>query len=229
MTRDDGYATAAMAALSLALSLVVAAVVVRSAAEFRLATAAVRNLEGEYRLDAAQTRATLLVLHQSSAAPLAWSDDQDGEHFDFLAEPESPKLAADRAVEVLGLDRLKALGVRDAQALQLRLSSLAGEPSVFNRESSPAWQQCAPSIVSPFGGSSTVPHISFVPPARGNIIWHAGEVWRIRATDGRGWADDRIVRFTGMAARPAAIVDRRISRQSRTSIDCAAIVGEAPL
>ena len=76
-----------------------------------------------------------------------------------------------------------------------------------------------------------MPRAAAVAPVdQGEVSWRIGEVWRLQISGaGDGWADDRIVRFTGDPTHPAAVVERRLARGSGKAGVCDRLFAAGPL
>jgi hypothetical protein len=224
-TSDAGFATPAAAVVSLALAMVATAVTAGGVMQLRLARADMARAEVESVLDGAQQRAALAMLSGGSATRLRWTL-ADGGGVQMLAESEAAKLNL-AAATVLNDATLSKLGVTDAAALRARLvavSATAPSADIEAADPAPLWRVCGRSLISRLGTATRQPTLTAQVPKGGPVAWRIAEVWRLRATSVDGWVDDRLVRFTGDPARPAAVVERRLYRTSGGGDRCDAIL-----
>jgi hypothetical protein len=224
-TGDAGFATPAAAVVSLALAMVATAVTTGGVMQLRLAHADLARAQVESTLDGEQQRGVLVLLGGGPPARFRWASST-GDGVQMLAEPEAAKLSVGSAS---GIDdtTLSKLAVTDAEALRSRLKSLSAsaQPEDIEAEDfAPLWRACARSLVSPLGSATQTPRLRSQSPKTGLQAWRIAEVWRMRATSADGWVDDRLVRFTGDPARPAAIVERRLYRSNGGGDRCDAIL-----
>ncbi len=223
-----GYATPAALVLCVAVASVAAAMTGRALGELRLAHADLRRMQAEYDLDGAQLAAGAGVVRSRVPGPYLWTFATDNGWVETLAEPEVKKIGPATAAALSDAE-LSAFGVADAAALRARLQAqrVAAEPvAVAALDPAPLWQACAPSIVSPYGGADHVNYIAPQAPGPGPDpqSWRIGETWRIRVTTSAGWRDDRIVRFTGDAHHPVAVVSRQLTRPAGESTPCPSLL-----
>lgn len=215
---DSGYATPAALVLSLALSIVAVALVGRSTALLRLTEADLERTQVEFGLDGAHLAAAAAIVRTGAGGPYRWTFSTDIGWVDVLAEPEAEKLTPAAASE-LSDERLLSFDVRDPARLKQRLRAIQLlEPTdIASLDDGVLWKRCGPSLVSSFGAAQAfVPKPLDEPISAGQVdpAWRIGEVWRISITTASGWRDDRVVRFTGDARGPAAVVARWFSRTS---------------
>lgn len=223
---DDGFATPAAAVVSLGLAVVASAITGLAVAELKSAQSDEAKTRVAYRLDGAQQQAALSVATDPKATRLAWSMPAVGGSADVLAEAEGSKLGVGDGAALDGAV-LTRLGVTDTADLRGRLQRLTQEQAIGgdleNADAALGWRVCARSLISVYGVAKTSPGFKSTLPAHGNVVVRMGEVWRIRvAAD--GWADDRIVRLTGDALHPAAVIDRRFYRRTVKEDRCAALL-----
>jgi hypothetical protein len=211
---DDGFATPAAAAVSLALALVAAALTTAAVSELRSAHADLVRTQDDYALDAAQTRAALGLIATTSSGRLRWTLPDGGE---VLAEPEADKLDLADAAK-LDDATLARLGVSDPDGLRRRLADLGGADAadVGLADAAPLWRACARSIVSPLGTATKILYAPAAMPSSSGVDWRIGQVWRIRTA----LADDRIVRFTGTPLDPAAVIERKVTQGGQETERC---------
>lgn len=221
---DGGYATAAALAVSLAVAILAAALVVRGVAALKLARADFRRSQAEYALSGAQALAAARLLKGSGPGRLAWSvgglDDKD---IALLAEAEAPKLRL-AAAGKLDDKALVALGADDPGAARRRLTSLdaasATPDQIEAADVGGGWKACAASAISPWGMAETIRLGAVREPNEEPGGARVGQVWRIRAATDDGWTDERIVRLIGRAESPSAMIWRRFGRGEGRGVTC---------
>jgi hypothetical protein len=219
---DAGYATASAIAVSAALAMIASAMAGLSAAELKSARGDLARLKAEAALGGAQQLAVVGILESSQQTRLRWTLQTDAGTADVLAEPEAAKIGFEQAAK-LPASQLGGLGVVDLDALRDRLAAAAGpesEASAAGLDDGPVWKACAPSLVSYYGTSKALALAKPQAPDRRAFDWRAGAVWRIRTAMADGWADDRLVRFTGDPGHPAAIIERSFSREGTADRQC---------
>ena len=221
--------------VSLGLALVATAVTGSAVAELRLARSDYRRGQAESRLDGAQAAAVLAVIGAGPSARMRWTIASGAGEVEVLAEPEAPKLGLQAAGD-LDDATLAKLKVSDRGALKARLRQLTAsqtaDQDLAAADASATWRACARSLVAVHGTAIKPPVLKARSPVPGPLTWHIGEVWRMRVTGGGPsaggtradrWTDDRIVRFTGDAEHPAAVVARRFARAAKGGDPCDAI------
>ncbi len=211
---DGGWATAAAMAYAMSLALMASALTALASAELRGARSELGTLKTQYALDEAHRLAVLAVMKTDKPARLRWSFQAQGIQFQALAESEPAKLSLDEAAR-LGDADFDKLGVKDAPALRGRLKAAIGqEVALGELDAAPRWRECAASLVSAFGQAKTLSMPAAGQPNEQRFDWRVSDVWRIRVTGDR-WSDERLVRFTGDAVEPAAVISRTLSRQTQ--------------
>ena len=220
---DAGYATAAAMAFGLSLALTAAALTTLASTRLHAARADLDRLAAERFLDGARQQAVQRILTSSKPIRLGWADKTQDAEVSLLAEPEAAKLGYEAAAKLEDAD-FKALGVNDADALRSRLAEAASGAdapvvSPADLDSSPVWRACAGSLMSFFGTAKSQTLTAPESPDDRAFTWRLGEVWRIR-TVGGGWAETTLVRFTGDAGRPAAVIARALARQTGGDRSC---------
>ncbi|MDR3509248.1 MAG: hypothetical protein P4L64_15245 [Caulobacteraceae bacterium] len=222
---DAGFATPAAAVVSLGLAVVASALTGAAVTQLRAARSDAARTQAEYLLDGLQAQAGLAALSSPKATRLAWTIAASSGAAEILAESESAKLGLAEAPDFDGT-MLAKLGVTDAGDVRRRVSALTPQqavgPALEAADAAPQWRACARSLISAYGMAKTQPKLTPSPPTTGAVVWRIGEVWRIRVT-ASGWADDRIVRFTGDLLHPAAVVDRRFYRRAEGRDRCEAL------
>lgn len=228
--RDGGYATPAALVLSLAFATVGVGMTANAARVLQMAKADLERSRFEHVMDGAHLAAAAAVVRSGEAGPFSWTSGSDLGPVLVTAEPEAEKLGLAAAAE-LDDTVLTALGVTDPAALRARLAAEADAETpvhVADLDAAPRWAECAPSILSPLGRAESATYAPRLEPTNGTRppAWRIGETWRIRIATTAGWRDDRIVRFTGDARHPAAIVTRRLSRTGGRGGECNEILSE---
>jgi hypothetical protein len=216
--------------LALGLSLLAVALVGRSVMMLRLAKADLKRAGAEYVLDGAHLAAAAAVVRAGEGGPYRWALPTDGGFAEVFAEPEADKVSPATAA-AWPETNFTALGVADVAGLKGRLAAVSGEPfaDVAALDAAPMWRECAASLVSSLGRrTGGAPRAPSEPRPRPETPdWRVGETWRVRVTTAVGWRDDRIVRFTGDARHPVAVVRRRLSRTNGGQGRCDAVLGAA--
>jgi hypothetical protein len=221
---DGGYATAAALAVSLAVAILAAALVMRGVAALKLARADFRRSQAEYALSGAQALAVARLLNSSSSGRLAWSvDGLDTQGVSVLAEAEAPKLRLAAAGD-LDDKTLAALGAVDPGEARLRLTGLeaatATPDQVEAADGGRAWRACAASVISPWGAARAVSLGPVREPDQEPGGARVGQIWRVRAATEDGWTDERIVRLVARAESPGAVIWRRFERGAGKGVTC---------
>jgi hypothetical protein len=207
--------------VSLALAIAVTAVMVRSTASLHAARADLERTRAAYALDGAAAAAEFAILQSRPANRFAWEASTELGVFSVLAEAETAKLPPSGAAQLDG-EMMTQMGVKDPSALAARLASLSGadlDAAIAAADPSRGWRACGRSLVSPWGRQAASSLSRSAAPDLAGESPHLGEVWRIRVTT-KGFADDRIVRLTGDAAHPAAVVERRLYRTNEKGDTC---------
>lgn len=226
---DAGYASAAALIVSLAMAMLAAGLVVRGVGMLKLARADFRKSQAEYALSGAQTLAVTRLLNSSRSGRLAWSvGGLDAHDITLLAEAEAPKLRLALAAD-LDDRALTDLGAADPDAARVSLARLdaatATPDQIQTADIAADWRACATSAISPWGAAQVVALGSTLAPDQEPGGARAGQVWRIRATTGDGWADERIVRLIGRAEKPSAVIWRRFGRTASGGVACTKTMG----
>lgn len=226
--REDGYATTAATVVCLSLAMMAAATMAFSLTELHRARTDLARTQAEASLDGAHAAAALAVAENPGTARLQWSLTTQDATFQILAEPEEQKMSLARAAD-LDDQSLAKLGASAPKAVKVALSQLATRndatvEGLRNADPAPRWRQCASTFISRGGRGQTLSLPPAIPPQSGPSVGHAGEIWRLRVSLG-GFADDRIVRFSGNPHSPAATVERWFYR-SRDPTDCAGLTSE---
>lgn len=217
---EAGYATPAALVFCLALSLMAAAAVGRTVATLRLARVDLAAMRTEYGLAGAHLAASAAVVRTAQEPPYHWTFTTDIGWVEAHAEPERDKLSL-AAASQLSDDKLRQFGVTSPEALRSRLADASADGlnrlgDVAELDTAPLWRTCAASLISPFGTADQAvvraPSVPVGGPGPEPQSWRIGETWRLATATEAGWRDDRIVRFTGDARHPTAVVMRRLAR-----------------
>ena len=221
---DSGYASAAALAVSLAVAILAAALVLRGVSALKLARADFRRTQAEYALAGAQALAATRLLTGSRPGRLAWSFGAlDSGDIAMLAEAEAPKLKLASAA-ALEDKMLARLGADDPREVRERLATLdagtATPDEIVAADPGAAWRACAASAVSPWGLADRLHLAPATAPGAVEGGASTGQVWRVRATTGDGWVDERIVRLIGRVERPSAVIWRRFGRGAGKGVTC---------
>ncbi len=226
-TSEAGFATPAALVLSLALALVGTAMVGRSVSLLVLAKSDLQRTRLEYAMNGAQLEAAATVVRAGLPGPFHWTSSTDLGWVDIRAEREADKLSLAK-VATLAPQMLMRFGVSDPAALQARLTVAASDDvvDVSGLDSARLWRACAVRFASTFGQKDAYAYAPDAQPLAGDRLplWRVSETWRIRVTTAAGWRDDRIVRFTGSAEQPAAIILRTISKGEGEGGRCESIL-----
>jgi len=224
--QESGFATPAATMVCLALALTTSAVMAASLSELKLSRAEFEHARIENLLAGAQQKAWLSTLGAGNAPRLAWVLSTTAEPVRALVESERAKISLAAASE-LEDSAYAPLAIQDLPALKAGLKKLSPAqalgPALERLDASPVWQACARSLVSPFGAAKALQLEPAQSPTGDAVNLHTGEVWRVRVATENGWADDRIVRFTGDALHPAAILKRLFVKQNGEGNRCEAI------
>lgn len=221
---DAGYATPAALVLSLAFATIGVSMVGNAARLVQLSKADLERSRFEHTMDGMHLVAAAAVVRSGQPGPFAWSPGSDLGPTLVTAESEAEKIDLATAAE-LDDTVFQALGVAQPMALRaalLREAEAQTPAHVADLDPAPNWRECAAAFISPFGQAERPRHVAPIEPDAANAppAWHIGETWRVRVATTAGWRDDRIVRFTGDARHPAAIVTRRLSRTGSRGGEC---------
>lgn len=206
--------------VGLTIALLAAGLLARSAADLRSARHDFQRLRIESALNGAHLVAASVVISSRREGPYRWTETTDIGRVEVVAEPEKTKLSPEAAA-ALPDAAFGQLGIVQADGLRERLVAAAtGQRHVLVSEldEAPAWRFCASSILSLFGEADELRYTPPTEPGPGPLpsSWHIGEAWLVTVATPDGWRDNRIVRFTGDARRPAATVTRRFFRTTTT-------------
>jgi hypothetical protein len=227
--KDAGYATVSAVVLSLALALMVSAMTARNLQLLALAHADLEHSRQQAILDGAHFEAAAEIVRSRVAGPYHWRFNSGDGLMDVVAEPEADKLSL-QAAAALPDSTLSGLGVLDPADFKARLAAAAADPASANvgdLDAAASWRACGASVVSPLGQQQSFAFMARQTPGDGPnpASWHIGEAWRVHIATLDGWSDDRIVRFTGDAQRPAAVVMRVLKKDRDSGGACDDLLG----
>jgi len=198
---QNGYATPLAMASCLVIAMTVGGLTAASIAQLRLARNDLGKLTAEYALAGEQLAAAHRLAVGGAGTRLQWLQDAPQGGVEVLAEAEAAKANFETA-------RRWPQVVRSAIGFS--------EPGDLGAGHS----LCGGSVVSAYGMADYPELPDALPPSdSGGGSAQPGELWRIRVS-GAGWVDDRVVRLTGHAARPAATIERRFYRGERIGDRC---------
>lgn len=205
-----GYATAAAVVIATGLAALAAAVTAAALADLRTEQAWARRDRDQRRLDSAQAAALEALLVQGGDGRLLWRTEIGGMTVQILAEPEGAKRSAASVAGPEDRPPSLALSAPDRWFAQLVESPSRGLFSLAQADPSEDWRRCGLSLVSPYGRAEAwqEPSPTQTPkPAAFNR--RAGQVWRVRAVQADGVAEDRVWRFTGKPGALTYLIERR--------------------
>jgi hypothetical protein len=212
------------------LALISTAMIAHSVAILRLSRADLTRKQIEYDLAGAHLTAAAILIRSGPGGPFRWSFGSDSGFINAVAEPEAPKI---KPVAAGGLSDgvFERFAVADTEDLKARLEASADavDVDVASLDASPAWRACAPAMISSYGAGS---HFTYAASREPTTVsetpaWRVGQLWRIALTSATGWRDERVVRFTGDAHHPVAVVARRLSRSDKGDGQCDEILAAA--
>lgn len=213
-----GYATPAALVFSVGLTLVATAMVGRSVELLRLSREDLKLMQTEYLLAGIHLSAAAAIVRTNRPPPYEWQIATEMGWVRIRAEPERQKLTL-AAAAALSDEMLDAFEISNTPDLRRKLLAAAGATARVNLaelDGSPVWRHCAASLISPYGAQEglvyAAPSEPVVAPNQAPPSWRIGEMWRLVTTTTTGWRDERIVRFTGDAGHPVAVVFRRLWR-----------------
>lgn len=230
---EAGYATPAAMVLSLAIAITALAVLSRATSELQIARADLARTQVAYALDGAQLLAAVQVIRSERPGPYRWTVPSEIGMTEATAFPEHEKLSLATAAAMPDAV-FTAFGVAEPARLKALLRAAADQresPEPPDMDPALDWRRCGGTLVSAYGEGTAFRYQKPNVPGPGDrpSTWHIGEVWRIAVTTDAGWRDERIVRFTGDARDPVAIVERRLSRIGGDWGRCETILAGLPL
>jgi len=214
---DGGFATAFAMAVSLAIAVSAAALVVRAETDLKAARSAFDRTAETYALDAVQEEAAL-ELQAAPQGALPSVSTVSGRRAEVTLQIEAGKIGAANAALVPD-EWLASLGVKDPSGLKakLRAARASGRMSLAtlsDLDPSPEWRACAADAISVAEGGGP-PVMGADPPS----LTLPASV-RLIATFPDGWTDDRIVRLSNDPQNPATVLDRRLYRRIAAAPAC---------
>ena len=222
---DAGFLTAVFGASALTLSVIALASVQLARSDYIASRRNWERLNDRYRADSLATLTAWRLMHTEQLAALHWREPFGDGTADIVAEPESRKLGLGAIDELRGQRRLAAIFGRETTDRVLpRLIDLgrrAQPPSrsdLLTADDARAWRACGLSVVSVHSQLTDDALVATRPVTSSAYRSRAGEVWRIAvAKNGRPLLDE-LVRFTGDAGQPIAVIDQTAGAAS--PIDC---------
>lgn len=212
MRGDDGFMTPAFGGVAIALALVAFASARLAQTEEIASRRGWEKTQELYRAEGVATIAAWRVLHMDGAPTLAWTEPTDLRPMAVWAEPEHRKLGLAEIGGQQGRSRLSALlGAQEAERLVSSLGTWSQPPSRLTLRSaspSPAWRACGLTLVSTQSRLTNNALSPVQTPVTAALDLRAGEVWRIAISSEGRLVLDRLVRFTGDAQRPVAVLDQ---------------------
>lgn len=218
-----GFATPMAMTMSLALTVTVGALAAAASQELVSARGDLSRSRAEYALAGAHLKAALRLENAAPRDRFRWTEDTELGPAEVVAEAELTKLSYLAAAE-LGPGWLRELGAGDTTRARLLLRESAGERKPGPLAAVGLNGPCASSAISGFGESMRLADGAAAAPERslgGQSL--LGQVWRVRIS-AAGWADDRLVRFTGDGRHPAATIARRLTRGEPMGERCDALL-----
>jgi hypothetical protein len=208
--------------MSLALTVTVGALVAAASQELAAARRDLVRSRAEYVLAGAHLQAALRLEDAAPGSRFRWTENTELGPAEVTAEVEQSKLSYRAGAELGG--GLRTLGAADAEQARRVLLQSAGEKQPGVLVKAGLTSPCAASAISAFGESAHLtdnPAKAPQPSLGGQAL--LGQVWRVRI-NADGWADDRLVRFTGDGRRPAAVITRRLARGEPMGEKCDALL-----
>lgn len=214
--------------IALSLSLVAAATVSAGVSSLRLARKELGRAQVVMTLNAAHSETLTILLTQASGPRLRWTIATGKGPVDILAERETIKLPLKDAAS-LSDEQFSKLDVVDAERLRARLRGLSVGGSsealdLVDLDTSAKWRACAASMISVYGRGARFAAPEVKTPSPTLTPTPPGDVWRVRASSGGLWFDERVVRLTGDVHHPAAIVERRSGRSVSAQVQCGEVI-----
>ena len=212
---DAGFLTAVFGASALALSVIALVSVQLARSDYIASRRNWERLNERYRAESLATLTAWRLMHTDQFAALRWQEPFGHGDADIVAEPEGRKLGLGAIDELRGQRRLAQIFGQDAADRVLpklvELSRRNAPPSradLLAVDDNPEWRACGLSVVSAHSQLTDDALVAAAPMASGAYRSRAGEVWRIAvAKNGRPLLDE-LVRFTGDAGQPIAVIDQ---------------------
>lgn len=219
---DAGFLTPVFGVVAVALGLIALASMQLARGDGVAERRDFERLQERYRAEGAAVTAAWRILHDRDSSALRWEETIAGQRFTILAEPEMRKLSIGEASAPRGRVRLaRLLGEDVATQVAAGAERLSRPPSrtpsrtqLLALSDSEAWRTCGLSTVSAY--SRLTDSAIGLPraPANDGFRPRAGEVWRVVVSDPRQVIVDHLIRFTGDAHEPAAVIDAAIPDHS---------------
>ena len=220
MKDDEGFTTAAFAALTFALGLIAIASLLVARQGLLRAEHDTRLDRQRWVFDGIAVSAAAQLLSENGSPSLRWSEPSEFGPIVVTLEPEGLKIAPDELARPQNLELVASIiGQSDAERLQQQLATLRpAADGVLHREqvvelgASPRWRECALTLVSPYSRLSAFNLRSISLPTNAGDDHHAGELWRVDLNAADGSWFDRVVRMTGQSGEPVAVVEQASGR-----------------
>lgn len=212
---EDGFATVAAMAVSLAIGLTASALLIRAAGDLKAARSDLERTEAGYALDAVQTLVAEDLIAKDPEARhrrIDWGGISASVRIEDEAGKLRPKAAAGlpeswfTSLGVQSAEPIKAILTKRDPRAPLTLEALA------DLDSNPLWKACAAGAISEAGGASAM--AGTLDPKR------LPRTVRLTAEGEGGWVEDRIVRLTADPAAPILVLDRRLYKRRGEPLSC---------
>jgi len=209
MPDDAGFMTPMFGAAGMALAIVATASLYVAQSEERASRRSLERLQELYRAEGVATLAAWRILHFEQGSAAGWDDVTTGTRMKVWVEAEDRKLGLAELGGARGRARLATLLDRpDADELVGRLGGGAlPRERMRHASDDPAWRRCGLSLVS-LHSRLTDNGLDTAAPVEGEAGLHLGEVWRVVVSVEDRTVIDRVIRFTGAAGRPVAVLDQ---------------------
>jgi hypothetical protein len=231
---DAGFFTPLFGASAIALGLIAIAGLQLASSQDVAARRDAERLQEDYRADGVAVLAAANLLQNPGDEVRRWTERTPRQVLDVLVEPEMRKLSISEAGGAKAHVRLEALlGPASADQIAVKLTQLAAlgkapptRATLAALDASSAWRSCGLTLVSAFSRlTDNALRVGQSPPSS-EPQRRAGEVWRIVVASPRRVILDRLVRFTGDARAPTAVIDE-LARPVRP-FGCAERIHPAP-
>jgi len=224
---DAGFLTAVFGASALALSVIALASLQLARSDYIASRRNWERLNEHYRAESLATLTAWRLMHTDQLAALHWRERFGDGAADIVAEPEGRKLSLSAIDELRGRRRLvQIFGQETTDRVLPRLLDLSRQARPPSRSEMLAadeareWRACGLSVVSVHSQLTDDALVRTTPITTGTYGSRAGEVWRIAvAVNGRLLLDE-LIRFTGDAGQPIAVIDQTAGATS--PVDCTA-------
>jgi hypothetical protein len=217
---DDGFTTAVFAALTFALSLIAIGSLMVARQGLTRAEHDARQDRERWVLDGIATSAEAQLLSENGSPSLRWSEPSAFGQVVVSVEPESLKMSPATLDRPENQELVAAMigqadageVARQAAGLGPAADGLLHREQVVELNASPRWRECAETLVSPYSRLSAFNLQPISAPTNAGEDPHAGQLWRITVDVADGGWFDRVVRMTGKASDPAAIIEQTSGR-----------------